>query len=705
MRYEDLSPLFRGVEANGAYLINATNPASGAENLIKAIEVLSHNLPIDCAFTEVSGGNGLLVIDERLIAKSRISDRVHTLGKILQRPENASRSITIDNSSAMLLRLPKSTLLREEAGREIEKVHLDYGFLRESDEASAIGHTVMQLQQDDDKSNVPRYLQAGISMPGKDSPVTDKPLVRNKPYEVLVFVGARNSEYLASVEAFPKLQPLDDGRSHQLTVVFWEQNVSEAPQVQHIDLPSVGDSEVCRFSIHTPARIVELHARITLLHKNRVLQTGILIAPVGRKSCEYSFVLDAVPRRVLNGLDERLNFDLAMVVNDIAGLSQVHLSGGSQAAVLKWDHQDIQGLIKIIGASIGQITENPDDFSGLFASGSTKLLRRLAQKGASFRKYLQTVQGFNLSNVSHIQLIIADPTKVLPIEFFYDFPAPEPTAALCVNAARALEFARNDSLDSGRCPGGCPDQPEDQIICPVAFWGIRCIIERRAHRPDEEDINGDARVISEPVLLGDRILNPTVSAVVGATDKANPPSDPDATKKMIERIKAVVGKFREVHNWDEWKGAVADINPSLLTLIVHQEEDDYGTPELDIGQPPNLNSDLIKTAHVPQLTHPVFLLIGCETSLADISYENIAFRFHTEGAVIVVSTIARILGRQAAPLAAEIIEELANLPSSTPFGSVLRNVRCRMLEKGTPMVMALTALGDADWEVVGQSGV
>ncbi|MCK7578030.1 MAG: hypothetical protein MZV65_21280 [Chromatiales bacterium] len=104
---------------------------------------------------------------------------------------------------------------------------------------------------------------------------------------------------------------------------------------------------------------------------------------------------------------------------------------------------------------------------------------------------------------------------------------------------------------------------------------------------------------------------------------------------------------------------------------------------------------------MPQGAHAVVLLIGCETALAGISYQNFAVRFHWEGAVVVVSTIAKILGRQGAPLAAESCRRAR---SGDRAQAVRRSSPERTLPpdaQGTPMVLALTALGDADWDVVG----
>ena len=71
------------------------------------------------------------------------------------------------------------------------------------------------------------------------------------------------------------------------------------------------------------------------------------------------------------------------------------------------------------------------------------------------------------------------------------------------------------------------------------------------------------------------------------------------------------------------------------------------------------------------------------------------------GAVIIVSTIATILGRHAGPAAAAIVQELKAQEgnTNTTFGDVMLAVRRRLLADGIPMVLGLTSYGDADWRI------
>ena len=100
-------------------------------------------------------------------------------------------------------------------------------------------------------------------------------------------------------------------------------------------------------------------------------------------------------------------------------------------------------------------------------------------------------------------------------------------------------------------------------------------------------------------------------------------------------------------------------------------------------------------------SRPIVLLIGCETDSAKLDLENSVTAFQDAGAVIIVSTIATILGRHAGPAAAAIVEELKNHEGKVDatFGDVMLKVRQRLLAKGVPMVLGLTSYGDADYRI------
>ena len=711
VRVRDLEPLRRIVDATGLLWVTPHLLQPG-ELMQRLLVGLAHDQPLDVAVANVTGNSGLLLADERLIAQAQLHKRLLAAAQVMKRSGGAAESIRLDPAAAGRLGIPPETRTRSVAGELIEK-RLEqeaYGWSGESHEASAFGRVARSMRAADEQRRVPRFLQTGIQEDPPTRRPLQGPLAVDTTYTAEVFIGERNPTFLSLDTPFPHLDPPDDGRAHRLTVVFWEPHLVSEPLVRSIELPPFGSSSICRFPFHTRQNTKMLTARITVLHRNRVLQTGLLQAPVGKNDGSPSFRLDAAPRVILNGLDQRLNFNTAFILNDIDSRGAVHAVSGDRAAVFDMDDAAVRGLVGVLDAAITDITERPRDYEGLRAPGSEALLRTLAQKGASLREYLMrhALRGGNMSPPTHVQVVSAKPAKIFPVEFLYTLEAPENDAVLCAGAETALAEDQGRGCQvcqpAIRSDQGSVPIDQERVICPVAFWGLRCIIERKAHTPSDAEIGGDYKLIPEPVGNRDRVLYPLRGAVIGATGKANR-HDPAAVPKMIDRVRQVVSNVEVVQSWQGWVDAIGRSKPSLLALVVHQDRDRFGTPVLDIGSGPVLKSDLVKAKHVrpdDRGASPISLLVGCETALADIDYESFALRFQWRGAALVVSTIAKILGRQAAPAAAELIEAMANVQTPKPFAEVMRDLRRRLLLKGTPMVLALTALGDADWDIVGR---
>jgi hypothetical protein len=99
--------------------------------------------------------------------------------------------------------------------------------------------------------------------------------------------------------------------------------------------------------------------------------------------------------------------------------------------------------------------------------------------------------------------------------------------------------------------------------------------------------------------------------------------------------------------------------------------------------------------------HPVVFLLGCETAKQEASFEDFISNFASHGAAIVVASSTLVLGRQATVVAAEFVSTLKRMSKSKDktFGDVVLSVRRTMLSKGFPMVMSVSAYGDADWRI------
>ena len=75
-------------------------------------------------------------------------------------------------------------------------------------------------------------------------------------------------------------------------------------------------------------------------------------------------------------------------------------------------------------------------------------------------------------------------------------------------------------------------------------------------------------------------------------------------------------------------------------------------------------------------------------------------RVQQQRASIVLGTLAKVLGRHTAPVAQELVRQLAAVrDGQTDFGTLMRRVRRRMLGQGYLMALCLVVLGDAQWRL------
>jgi hypothetical protein len=163
--------------------------------------------------------------------------------------------------------------------------------------------------------------------------------------------------------------------------------------------------------------------------------------------------------------------------------------------------------------------------------------------------------------------------------------------------------------------------------------------------------------------------------------------------------------------WEAWKSAIAQDRPELLVLLPHTVLDPIGLAALEATTDPDpllvseVEPEYVVAGSPDHPTHPIVLLLGCQTAPGEVPFQEFPERFHRAGAPVVVGTLTKVLGRHAAPVAARLASELVRRSSGPPttFGRLLRDLLRELLAAGLPMVLVLTAYGDADW-VLGGDG-
>lgn len=524
----------------------------------------------------------------------------------------------------------------------------------------------------------------------------------DETYELSVWIGPREKEAFGLSVVFPTLE--NPHETHELSVVLNEPNLLSEPQMGKLELPPVGKTEPCRFVLHCRPKVKRIEARIAILHRGRVLQTGVLRGPIlkaGEKETaksKLSFTLDAAPRRRLQTLGGRSRFDAALITNHRDDGTTTTLGVvGKRVARIKLESDTLDALVTCFNTAISEIADKPADFKKLRSKGTLALLRELAQHGSRLHEVIEkhSLVGPALAKADRLQIVTARVDGFLPLELAYRYEAPDDDAELCKGAETALK--------KGECPASCGrTRGTDTRLCPLGFWGLSKTVERFAHVPEHVAEDSDFSLYAEPITKRERIPRPKTGVVAGSLLAI------EEDKQALKRVEAAVKSHATLvsaKNWDEWVTQVSKKHPELLVLLPHHTSEGSNSI-LEIGKDSRLKATLVKEKHVfgdpkpSPLTRPIVLLLGCETEDSEIAFERFPSMFAERGAAIVVGTIATVLGRHASPAAVHLIDELyrsSRKPRS--FGELLVDARRRLLANGSAMCLALVGFGDADWQI------
>src|SRR5204863_146970 len=100
------------------------------------------------------------------------------------------------------------------------------------------------------------------------------------PHIVDVWIGPWAAGAIAASTPFPEDLLPPSAAGHWLTVVLTEPRSSPETQVRRIRLPSIGPSRKCQFVLRPSLEIQDVEARVSVLYRNRILQTALLRGPV-----------------------------------------------------------------------------------------------------------------------------------------------------------------------------------------------------------------------------------------------------------------------------------------------------------------------------------------------------------------------------------------------------------------------------------------
>jgi hypothetical protein len=689
--------------------------SGGRDNyLIGLITRLSHDVPLDAALHDFDPSPDDRAVVARqpeppiIIARgSRLDD--------LQLRAAADRSARAAMGSGDPQR-------RHRAGR-LQHVS-EYGaFQSEAGDASVVAET-MENELEARRRAVDRYLLADLEDPADQSPVP-APLP-NADYALAVRIATPAQQPPPNTPAFPaaELFPDDGPDSVELTVVVTKRTLSagETHSGQHgiVTLPRIGDSTTARFPVSTGPAGSVIDLRVAVLHRNRIVQTGLFWAEVGSPTAP-TFTPEAAVRDADLDLDFTTEHQAALILNhstqDVPTASVI-----TPAGVETLSADQLEGVVGEISALLDRLVADPDSFGGGDGKGTTgyhreafeDLMVRLARKGRGLHEALfgrlrvvSPAAEAELKEARRISILAVKPSSAYPLELLYDRRIADGLGAPKVRLCKQAPAHAAD----GNCPGNCDGADTGAVVCPFGFWGVSKIIERHVGGAAPER-SGSYKLAIGPDVERHRLR--LVGGLAAAADRAND-NDASAWSAAAPRLGA---SFQLAQSWQELGEKASALRESgqpadILMLVTHTNRTREGV-ELEIGDGDARAIDLswdplvlrepeaFKGAAAGR-PNPVVMVLGCSTAGKGSDIYGAPTRFLSEGAPAVVASITTVLGRHIVPVGVRLLEELRRLAGAGGRGSLLGEAmlaaRRTCLLEGNAAVLALVSFGDTDWQL------
>jgi hypothetical protein len=542
---------------------------------------------------------------------------------------------------------------------------------------------------------------------------TAVPVRPDTDYDLRVWVGRPGRE-TATQEPLPTDSFVPD-RTHRLQITAVQLHGSPPPragQLQDVDLPPVGRSGEAVFRVASGADGSPFQVRVTVLHRRRFLQSGVLSGTVGSGNAPV-FEIDAVVRADTDDLAARTPHDAALTLGTDAGGEPV-LTTVIPDVVEISAPADLSRTISALTEALGDPADRPEKYDGYRSPTYEKLMISLAQSGQALSRALfgeriglvprRSTEA--LRRADSISVLAARPGDLLPLELVYDKPLRVGgplgvTGRLCPDAP-ALSGPED-------CAARCPGHSDDRVVCPFGFWGASKVIERYVHAEESAGLTKDFALTIGPAARRGTI-EVGESLLAAACDRA----DHNTERAWSTAFPLLGAGSAPVATWCELAHRTQRLRdegepPGVLLLVVHsgriKSGPARGTTCLLLGTDDRLSlyETLDPLLAGPAEPNPLVLLLGCQTADHRTPLLGAQLRMLESGAPGVVGTLAPVLARHIVPVAVELMEEIRRLAGESGagllLGEALTRARRASLLKGEASALALVGYGDTDWEV------
>lgn len=543
--------------------------------------------------------------------------------------------------------------------------------------------------------DIPRRLQADVLHEDSMQDVTA--FVANAVHLIDVSIG-RGARTRATADIEADLQKeFEKAKKDWITLPVWF-HAGGQPQSGKIRVPrdQSRNSTVASFQFAAPA-------------DGRVLARIHVLRPGGRRLLQSAVLAGDVVATVTDATEHRPAFELNVDViagnladPQAADEGQTIIANGESALTaqdgipVEIDVSQLQDfLVKLV-----RRIEIAEDRHDVDEQAVAEALVALARGGQQLREQFKDQLG-SLASANPLQITSLWSGDILPLELIYDGPALSVNSGLCPTWKQALREG-----NCSNCAGGGPDADGDRPrVCPMRFWSMHKVIERRT----ADTRCGKFHVAAERTSTRTR-LRGIQAAVVSASGTV---AASDVTGLRDFAVQEFGVPTESAANWAEWTEVIGNNHPELLVAMPHNQPIDGGlSSALMMGEPAAddraplsdefaLLAGSVGPKHV-QLSDdrpgPVVLLLGCSTQFEKSNLSSFAGEFRKNGAALTVGTLGLLRVDRAPGAARELVAAIVKPPKgASSFGELMLSARRRLLSEGMIMALLLVANGDADW--------
>lgn len=544
----------------------------------------------------------------------------------------------------------------------------------------------------------PRRLQADIKHEESDK-VVDA-FVANQVHLVDISIG-RKGQVSADREIERELE-----------------DIFKKKDVESIDLPVWfhANGEAQSGSINVPRNLVQdsdkAQFKFTASADNRVLARVHVMRPGGRMLLQSAILAGDVVPDVATAVNHKPGMQLTVDVEagnlgDPADAEQGStLVADESIGVTQVDGTPVEVNVSQIQDFLRKLVheiETAADRHDLDEAAVDRTLVALAMAGQQLR-ILVDAQLAHLKNANPLQIVSLLNGDILPLELVYDGPPLAVNSKICPTWRDAMR-----SGHCGNCAGGGPDGDDAPArVCPMRFWSMSKVIERRS----ADARGGPFRVFAERSASRTK-LRAVDALLISASGRVEPAAVTDL-QDFAQTDLSVPAQTAQ--NWKDWTQQVGAGHPELLVAMPHNESLAHGlVSALLLGEPTDdamevpAEATLLAGSVTNEYVHstdeapgPIVLLLGCDTQFEEGRLSAFAGEFRENGAAITVGTIGELRADQA-PLAARVlVDGIVRPPSGAKtVGDLLLTARRHLLADGLIMALLLVANGDAEWQLPG----